>query len=130
MTRGVLLIAHGARDPRWAQPFEDVAARIRAARPGVRVRLAYLELMEPDIDSAGAALAADGCTAVEVLPLFLGAGGHVRKDLPRHVADLSAAHPAVTWRLAPAVGEAERVVAAMAEAALDLLAAAPAPAVE
>jgi len=119
--RGLLLFAHGARDPRWALPFEDVAARIRAARPGTPVRLAYLELMEPSIRSAGAALAADGCSAVEVLPLFLGAGGHVRKDLPRIVDELAGAHPAVAWRLHPAAGEAEPVIAAMARTALDLL---------
>ena len=29
MKRGLLLFAHGARDPRWALPFEDVAARVR-----------------------------------------------------------------------------------------------------
>jgi sirohydrochlorin cobaltochelatase len=126
MTHGVLLIAHGARDPRWALPFEDVAARIRAGRPGACVQLAYLELMRPSIAEAGAALAAAGCSEVDVLPLFLGAGGHVRKDLPRFVAELGAAHAGVAWRLQPAIGETERVVAAMAAAAIDLLGAAPA----
>ena len=133
--RGVMLIAHGARDPRWAEPFEEVAARIRAARPGDRVRLAYLELMAPSIVEAGVALAEDGCAEVDLLPLFLGAGGHVRKDLPRIAGELAEAHPQVAWRLQPAAGEAERMIAAMAATALDLLAAeAPAgvaaPAVE
>ncbi len=123
--RGVLLVAHGARDPRWALPFEDVAARVRAARPEARVQLAYLELMAPSIAEGGALLAAAGCGAVDVLPLFLGAGGHVRKDLPRIVDELAAAHPALAWRLQPAIGETERMVAAMAGAALDVLAAAP-----
>ena len=39
--RGLVLFAHGARDPRWAAPFEAVAARVRAHRPGVEVRLRY-----------------------------------------------------------------------------------------
>ena len=30
----IVLFAHGARDPRWAEPFEAIAARIRAAAPG------------------------------------------------------------------------------------------------
>jgi sirohydrochlorin ferrochelatase len=35
MTQGLILFAHGARDPRWAAPFEAVAARVRApARRG------------------------------------------------------------------------------------------------
>jgi len=33
MKRGLLLFAHGARDPNWAQPFEAVVERIRSAAP-------------------------------------------------------------------------------------------------
>ena len=42
MIRAIVLFAHGARDPRWAQPFEAIAARVRAAAPDCRVALAYL----------------------------------------------------------------------------------------
>ena len=121
MTRGLLLFAHGARDPHWAVPFEDVAARVRAAHPGVPVALAFLEFMAPDLREAGRQLAAQGCTRVDVLPLFLGAGGHVRKDLPELLAELAAAHPRVSWQLHPAVGELDTVIAAMAAAAGQLL---------
>jgi len=121
MKDGLLLFAHGARDPRWAAPFQDVAARVRAARPGVPVRLAFLEFMVPDLREAGRQLAAEGCTRVEVLPLFLGAGGHVRKDLPALLAELGRAHPGVAWQLHPAVGELDPVIAAMADAAVQLV---------
>ena len=117
---GLLLFAHGARDPRWAQPFEQVVAAVRAARPAQPVRLAYLEFLAPDIRSAAAALVAEGCTRVHVLPLFLGAGGHVRKDLPPLLDELHAVHPGVTFALYPAVGEAPALIAAMADIALAL----------
>jgi len=81
-SRGVLLFAHGARDPRWAAPFEAVAAKRRVRDATLQVRLAFLEFMTPDLVSAGRELAALGCMRVDVVPLFLGAGGHVRKDLP------------------------------------------------
>ncbi len=119
---GLLLFAHGARDPRWALPFEGVAARVRTQCPQAQVELAFLELMTPDLHEAGARLAAAGCTEVQVLPLFLGAGGHVRKDLPALLAQLAARHPQVRWALHPAVGELDTVVAAMATAAVQLLA--------
>jgi sirohydrochlorin cobaltochelatase len=115
--RGVLLFAHGARDPRWARPFEAVAASLRARAPDMHVTLAFLEFMTPDLPEAGKALAAQGCTHVSVVPLFLGAGGHVRKDLPMLLDGLRAVHPQVAWDLAPAIGEDETVIAAMAEAA-------------
>lgn len=121
MKRGLLLIAHGARDARWALPFEDVARRVRAAAPELSIQLAFLELMQPDLREAGEQLAGLGCTQVDVLPLFLGAGGHVRRDLPRRVNELCAAHPQVRWNLCSAVGELDAVIEAMAQAALALV---------
>jgi len=124
MKAGLILFAHGARDPAWAAPFEAVAAAVRRAQPDADVRLAFLELMQPALADAGAALAAAGCTQVAVLPLFLGAGGHVRKDLPVLVEALRSAHPGVTFQLHGAVGEDEGVIAAMAAAAARTLEAA------
>ena len=120
MKRGLLLFAHGARDPRWALPFEDVARRIREREPALHVELAFLEVMEPSLLVAGEKLAALGCGRVDVVPLFLGAGGHVRKDLPVLLQDLSARHPSVQWFLRSAIGEVDSVVAAMALAALEM----------
>jgi len=117
-TRGLLLFAHGARDPLWARPFEGVAARCRAARGDDRVALAFLEFMAPDLVAGGSALVAAGCTAVEVVPLFLGAGGHVRKDIPVLMARLQAEHPGVHFTLRPAIGESPALIDAMAAVAL------------
>jgi sirohydrochlorin cobaltochelatase len=120
---GLLLFAHGARDPNWALPFEAVARHCRAARgeggdgPST-VALAFLEFMTPDLVTAGRALVAAGCGSVVVVPLFLGAGGHVRKDIPRLLDELRSAHPAVKFMLQPAVGESPRLAQAMAEIAL------------
>jgi sirohydrochlorin cobaltochelatase len=84
----------------------------------VVVQLAFLELMAPNLDGAGTALARAGCSEVDVVPLFLGAGGHVRKDLPATVTRLAAAFPAVQWHLQDAIGEADAVIDAMAAVAL------------
>jgi len=118
MKLGLLLFAHGARDSRWALPFEDIADRVRVRAPDVAVELCFLELMTPDIIEGGRRLAAAGCERVDVVPLFLGAGGHVRKDIPELLAELEAKHPALRWELRPAIGEIDSVVEAMATAAL------------
>ena len=117
MKNGLILFAHGARDPRWALPFEAVARQVGDARSDALVRLAFLEFMPPDLLMAGAELAAAGCETVEIVPLFLGAGGHVRRDLPLLLGALRAAHPQTRWTLHPAAGEIPAVVAAMAAAA-------------
>ena len=118
---GLILFAHGARDPAWARPFEAVAAETLRARPTLVLRLAFLEFMHPDLAQAGRQLAAQGCTRVQVLPLFLGTGGHLHKDLPPMIEQLRREHPDVVWAVLPAAGEHAAVVQAMAGVALAAL---------
>lgn len=115
---GTILFAHGARDPRWAAPFEAVAEAMRAAEPALPVRVAFLDFMAPTLAEAAAALVDAGCSRIVVVPMFLGAGGHVRQDLPRLLEGLRAEHPAADFALAGAIGEQPEVLAAMAAAAL------------
>jgi sirohydrochlorin cobaltochelatase len=117
MRPGIILFAHGARDPRWAEPFEALAARLRQLCPQAEVRLAYLELMQPSLPDAGNALAAAGCDRVEVVPVFLGAGGHVRRDLPLLLEALRARHSGMRWTLHAPLGETPSIIDAMAAAA-------------
>lgn len=118
--QGILLFAHGARDPAWARPFEAIAAQMRAAAPSTPVALGFLELMQPDFGVASSALIEAGCTQLQVVPLFLGAGGHVRRDLPLLIEQAQARHPGVVIAATPAIGETEVVTRAIALAALDL----------
>ena len=118
MKRGLLLFAHGARDSRWALPFEDIAEQVRLRAPDVPVELCFLEFMTPSLIEGGHRLAAAGCERVDVVPLFLGAGGHVRRDIPELLTQLEHAHPQVHWELRPAIGEVPSVVEAMAAASL------------
>jgi sirohydrochlorin cobaltochelatase len=118
VTHAIVLFAHGARDPRWAAPFDAVAARGRAAAPGADVARACLELMTPTLGEAVERLVAAGATRVDVVPLFLGTGGHLRRDLPPLVDALRSANPTVAVRLHAAIGEHPSVVDAMARAAL------------
>jgi sirohydrochlorin cobaltochelatase len=111
---GLILFGHGSREPRWAEPFERLAQRVRARAPGVEVRLAFLETIAPDLPTASGELVAAGVTAIRVVPVFLGQGGHVRSDLPRLVEALRQRHPTVVIRAAPAVGEDDAVIEALA----------------
>jgi len=120
MKRGLILFAHGARDPRWAEPFEAVAAAVRSRSAEIDVRLAFLELMAPDLQTVAEAMVRDGVTRIDIVPLFLGTGGHLRRDLPPLVDDIKARHAAVGIALHPAAGEAPAVIAAMAEHATSL----------
>ncbi|MGY8903303.1 MAG: sirohydrochlorin chelatase [Burkholderiales bacterium] len=117
-TIGIVLFAHGSRDPLWSAPMQAVAAQITQMQPALPVRCAYLELCEPDLPTATAQLLAAGCTTVRVLPLFLGVGKHARQDLPELIDQLRQQYPAVRFEVQASVGEDPRMIALMAQLAL------------
>jgi sirohydrochlorin cobaltochelatase len=110
---GIVLFAHGSRDREWARPFEQLAAILSRKVDGP-VKLAYLELMQPSLDEAIAALVREGAGAIRVIPVFLGAGGHVKDDLPKLVAGARAQHPKVVIELEAPIGEQAAVIEAIA----------------
>jgi len=120
MSEGLLLFAHGAHDPAWARPFEIVSERLRAARPQTPLVMAYLEFMSPGIEEAAEQLVAAGCKRVHVLPLFLGTGGHVRRDIPPLLDRLRERH-AVAWLLRAPLGEQDTVLNGIGDACISSL---------
>lgn len=116
--RGIVLFAHGSRDPAWRAPIEAIAERMRALDPAMRVICAYLELTEPSLPDATAALIDSGVREITVWPMFLGTGRHAREDLPRLLDELRARHPDVRFTLRQAIAEHPAVLETMARTAL------------
>lgn len=115
---GIVLFAHGARDRRWAEPFEKLRELLRARRPDIEIELAFLEHMTPDLATVATALAARGVRKVRIVPLFFGRGGHLRNDFPLQVTRAQAAAPAIVFEIAEAAGEDPAVIDALADFAL------------
>jgi sirohydrochlorin cobaltochelatase len=112
--RALVLFAHGARAASWAVPFQRLRELIARQRPDVAVSLAFLELMTPSLPEEAALLVTRGVREITIVPIFLGQGGHLLRDLPRLLEELRAAHPEVSFSTVPAVGEDPDVLAAMA----------------
>ena len=115
---GIILFAHGSRDPLWRMPIEAVAADIRVRQPNTAVRCAYLELCTPTLPDAAAELIAAGAIWIRVFPLFFGVGKHAREDLPLLIDQIKTTHPGVVIELLPAAGEYPQLTALMADIAL------------
>jgi sirohydrochlorin cobaltochelatase len=111
--RALILFAHGARAESWAAPFERLRDLTQAREPGVRVQLAYLELMSPRLPDVAAALVADGIVDITVVPVFLGQGGHVLRDLPLMIDELRIAYPQAAIKVVEAAGENAAVLNAL-----------------
>jgi sirohydrochlorin cobaltochelatase len=116
--RAVILYAHGARDARWAEPFEQLLRRLGEKRPQLPAALAFLDYIKPDLKSSAQALAAQGVTMIRVVPLFFGRGGHLREDFPKQMAAAQVALPHVQFEVVEAAGEAPEVLEALADFAL------------
>jgi sirohydrochlorin cobaltochelatase len=114
MERALVLFAHGARAASWAAPFQRLRELTARQRPDVAVSLAFLELMTPSLPDEVELLVARGVREVTVVPIFLGQGGHLLRDLPQLLERLRTAHPDVRFASVPAVGEDPDVLAAMA----------------
>ncbi len=88
MSIAYLLVAHGSRDPQFAQAVEALAETLREQyRSAKAVGTAYLELAPTSLEAQIAVFARQsGGTELRILPLFLAPGVHSSIDLPAAVA--------------------------------------------
>jgi sirohydrochlorin cobaltochelatase len=112
--QAVILFAHGARDPEWAAPFLDIQGRLQAARPDALILTAYQEFMSPTLEAAVAQAAAGGASHVVLVPLFIGQGSHVKRDLPLLVEQERRRYPQLELQVLPTIGDAPEILQAIA----------------
>ena len=104
MTTAILLIAHGSRHAPANDDLRQLAARLAAGGASPIVEASFLELAEPDILTGGDRCVARGARRVLLIPYFLAAGVHLRRDLTAARDELARRHPGVEFRLAPPLG--------------------------
>jgi len=108
---GIILFGHGSREPEWAQPLESIARELSGQ---FVVELAYLERMKPTLDEAVDSAVAKGARRVRIVPVFLGAGGHIKEDLPKLAEAARARHAGIEIVLETAIGERPEITDAIA----------------
>ncbi len=100
----VLLIAHGSREPSANNDLIELAARLSASGEFPIVEACFLELAEPDIPAGGDRCASRGATRVLIVPYFLSAGVHLRRDLTAARDELARRYPDLDFRLGLPLG--------------------------
>ncbi|MFL1465895.1 sirohydrochlorin chelatase [Marinobacter sp. DUT-3] len=98
----IILLAHGSSDKRWCETFEQLAAPTVNSVAGSRI--AYMELATPSLELIVEQGVEEGVRTFTVVPLFLAAGRHLRKDVPAMIRSLEEAH-GISIDLAPPIGE-------------------------
>lgn len=78
----LVAVAHGTRAPSGPAVIDQLLVGVRALLPDVAVEIAYVDVLQPDLDT----VLSRAHDAAVVVPLFLAGGYHVRVDVPRAVA--------------------------------------------
>lgn len=101
-SRRIILLAHGSSDKRWCDTFETLAEPTLMAVANSRI--AYMELAEPSLEAVVHEGVSAGSREFTVVPLFLAAGRHLRKDVPAMIEALEKS-TGVSITLSPPIGE-------------------------
>ncbi len=116
----LLLVGHGSPDPAGNEEYLTFA-RLLSDELGIIVQPCFLELAEPSIPEGIRQCAEQGAQRVAVLPLFLGAAGHQKNDVPAILNEHTVAYPDITFAYGTPIGAQYPVVAALADRATEAI---------
>lgn len=114
--QGIILFAHGSRRNSWRQPFDKLLAKMQKINTNLLIELAFLEIMQPSLDTAIIKLIDIGCTNIIICPIFLGKGGHIERDLANIINNIKNKYSGnknindVCIKSLPTIGERDEVL--------------------
>lgn len=112
MSDTILLVGHGSREPGGNEEIGQFAEQWRKRRPDDRIEVCFIEFADVLLDEGLDRAAADSARVI-VVPLILGAAGHVKMEIPHHVAEARSRHPGVEFVLARHLGADVKVLNAL-----------------
>lgn len=111
--QALILFAHGARAASWAEPFLRLQKLTQESSPELKVELAFLELMQPQLPEVVKSLVDQSYESITITPIFLGQGGHLIRDLPLMVEEIRQQYPDLQIKQIAAAGEDAGVLQAI-----------------
>jgi sirohydrochlorin ferrochelatase len=97
---GIAVFGHGSSVETANQAVRDFTVEFGRQGGFPLVEPSFLELGEPDLPEAVRRLVERGATRILVIPYFLTLGIHLKRDLPRIVAELQVIYTGVSIRVA------------------------------
>lgn len=124
MKTALLLMAHGSRNAEANADLEFVAQQLRGGNYEPIVA-SFLELAEPSIVEGGRVCCREGANRVVMVPYFLSAGVHFRRDLQAVRDQLSREFPDCEFLLAEPMGRHPALLQIVLERAAEAVDAVP-----
>ncbi len=100
----LLVVGHGSRSAAGVDEYWRLADVVRSQAPDIEVGCGFIELAEPDLDTAVDHLVAGGATSVVASPLILLGAGHLKNDGPAALHRGRHRHPEVDFHYARDLG--------------------------
>lgn len=113
--KALILIAHGSRVTSTQEEMTAMVQKIGASLPDTLVLGAYMELQEPNLEQTIEMVIAQETMRVDILPLFVFKGRHIRDDIPAQVEDCQKRFPTCNIVLQRYIGSSEFFVKAIAD---------------
>ncbi|MEM2280675.1 MAG: precorrin-8X methylmutase [Candidatus Bathyarchaeia archaeon] len=80
---GLILVGHGSRNPQHKESVERLANIIRSRARFKIVETAYMVINTPRIEEAIEAASRNGAKKIVLIPVFMVAGTHTTRDIPK-----------------------------------------------
>lgn len=109
MSETILLIGHGSRHVAGNREIEAFAQQWRERNPRWDIEVCFIEFAEVLL-AQGLDNAARKSGRVIVVPLILNAAGHVKSEIPAHLAKARERHPRVEFLYTPHLGAGEPIL--------------------
>ncbi|MDM5327188.1 sirohydrochlorin chelatase [Neobacillus sp. CF12] len=113
--KAILYIGHGTRSKKGAVEIRAFIERVRARIDVSIQELSFLELTEPLIEEGFEKCVQQGATQIDVVPLFLLAAGHIKRDIPEALSPLIAKYPTIPVEIKNPFGVQEVILDGVAE---------------
>ncbi|HIZ55826.1 MAG TPA: CbiX/SirB N-terminal domain-containing protein [Firmicutes bacterium] len=121
MKQGVLILAHGSREPETQKTLEAIMDMLHDRLPETLLSHAYLQFCEKTLGAGLIELVQQGAEEITVVPYFLFSGIHIQEDIPNEIRAFTEKHPSIRVRMGKTLGADPRLADILADRVKDAL---------
>lgn len=104
-TKAILVMVHGSRVKATADELNTMIDKLnQQANESTRYFPCYMEIQSPSLAEALPSVAEQGYQEIDLLPLFVLEGRHVREDIPEQFQEAQKQYPNVKLTLQKHIG--------------------------
>ncbi|XVW81347.1 CbiX/SirB N-terminal domain-containing protein [Candidatus Profftella armatura] len=89
--------------------------KIKQIQPNLIVKIAFLELIDPNLITCVAQLYKKNINTITIVPIFIGKGNHIERDLQNLLKNIKKIYPNINIRTTLPIGESKKILTEIAK---------------